>query len=127
MGMMESTMKTIIAGSRNFDNYDLLRKVMSGPVNEAGISPTRIVSDMVFGAETLGERYASDMELPIDPFPADWSKHGRSAGYIRNAEMAEYADALVAFWDMQSKGTENMIKQAKKHNLKIFIEIYNVR
>jgi hypothetical protein len=45
--------------------------------------------------------------------PADWNRHGRGAGYIRNKEMAEIGDGLLAFWDEESCGTQDMIKQAK--------------
>jgi hypothetical protein len=55
--------------------------------------------------------------VPLKIFPAQWSIYGKGAGYIRNREMAQYADALIAFWDGKSKGTKNMIDEAKKQGL----------
>ena len=58
-------------------------------------------------------------------FPADWNK-GKSAGYIRNEKMANYADALIAFWNGMSRGTEHMINLAKQYKLKIRICNYTM-
>ena len=65
-------------------------------------------------ADTLGKRYAEEHDIPVMSFPADWNKYKKAAGYIRNQEMAQHADALVAFWDGQSRGTKNMIEIAEK-------------
>lgn len=56
--------------------------------------------------------------------PADWDGKGKAAGYIRNAEMADYADALIAFWDDESRGTGNMIALAQDKGLKVRIISY---
>ena len=62
--------------------------------------------------------------LNIELHPADWHRHGRAAGPIRNAEMAAEADALIAFWDGQSRGTANMIKIAKDKGLQVAVVKY---
>lgn len=89
------------------------------------ISITEIVSGMAKGADNLGVAWARFIGLPCAEFPADWEEHGRAAGPIRNAEMAEYADALVAFWDGKSRGTKNMIDQAIKRSLLVKVIYYN--
>ena len=67
------------------------------------------------GADTLGKVYAQKQGFAVASFPANWTKHGKSAGVIRNAEMqAAGADALIAFWDGKSPGTENMISIMRK-------------
>lgn len=111
MMMKNNIMKTIIAGSRNFDDYDTLKNVC----NKYQI--TEVVCGGAQGADALGERYARENNIPIVYFRADWDKYGKSAGPIRNDQMAQYADFLIAFWDGQSKGTHNMIKTAQKHNM----------
>ena len=65
------------------------------------------------GADTMGARWANNNNIPIKHFPAEWDRYGKSAGYIRNAEMGEYADALIAFWNGHSTGTKHMIKTMK--------------
>lgn len=62
----------------------------------------------------MGERYAKERGYAVSEHPADWDRYGKSAGYIRNKEMAEEADALMAFWDGKSRGTMHMINLAKE-------------
>jgi hypothetical protein len=112
-------MKTILAGSRDFKDYELLRKVCK----EEYI--TEIVSGTAKGADLLGEQFATEFEIAVKRFPAEWNKYGKGAGHKRNAQMAEYADALIAFWDGNSKGTKNMIELAKMKGLKIRIVTFN--
>ena len=64
--------------------------------------------------------------LACDIHPADWDKHGKAAGPIRNAEMAEVADALIAFWDGQSRETKSMIDLARKKGLQVAIVRYDL-
>jgi hypothetical protein len=119
--------KVIIAGTRNFDNYELLKqkmdKILAGRVrnNEEII----IVSGTARGADKLGERYARERGYKIKRFPADWDKNGKRAGYIRNEQMAKVADACVCFWDEQSKGTKHMIDLAKQYKLALRVINYN--
>lgn len=115
-------MKIIIAGGRYFDDYHKLQtscaKILANQVN------IEIVSGCASGADMLGERFAEENGYKLTKFPADWKKHGKSAGPMRNLEMAKYSDALICFWDGKSKGTENMIKQARKEELLIRVVRY---
>lgn len=108
-------MKIIIAGSRNFDDYFKVQLYMYGFIQIGW--DVEIVSGTAKGADQLGERFAKENNYKLKQFPADWNKYGKSAGYIRNEEMAKYADVLIAFWDGESKGTKHMIDLANKHNL----------
>ena len=58
--------------------------------------------------------------------PADWERHGKAAGPIRNAEMADVSDALIAFWDGQSCGTKSMIELAKRKGLQVAVVRYDL-
>lgn len=113
-------MKVIIAGSRNITDYFQIVTAMtlSGYTFS---NLTEIVSGTARDVDQLGELLANRNNIPIKRFPADWDKYGKSAGYRRNAEMAKYADSLVAIWDGQSKGTEHMIKLMSKENKPVFI------
>lgn len=108
--------KVIIAGSRTFDDYLYLENVM----NLLNIDIDEIISGKANGADTLGEQYANNHNIKIKEFYPDWDKFGKSAGHIRNKEMAEYGNILVAFWDGKSSGTKNMINTAKKLNLILY-------
>lgn len=117
-------MKVIVAGSRGFNDYELLKKVCDKMLSNVNKSEIEIVSGAALGADTLGERYAIERGYKLRRFHADWGKYNRGAGFIRNKEMGEYADALIAFWDNSSKGTKNMIDIAKKRGLKIKIQLF---
>lgn len=107
--------RVIIAGSREFDNYELLK--MKCDLILARDNNWEIVSGTARGADKLGERYAAERGLPVKKFVPDWDKHGKKAGYIRNEAMAEYADALIAFHMNGSRGTAHMIKIAEEAGL----------
>jgi hypothetical protein len=72
----------------------------------------------------MGEEWAKKNGCPVKLFPADWNTHGTAAGPIRNKQMAEYADGLIAFWDRKSKGTKNMIDTAISHGLPVVVIEY---
>lgn len=111
-------MKTIIAGGRNITDYNLIIEA----VQEANFEITEIVSGGAKGVDALGEKYATEHNINLKIFPANWEKYKRAAGPIRNKQMAEYADALIAVWDGQSRGTKNMIEQAADHHLKVYVK-----
>lgn len=114
--------KIIIAGGRDFSDYTLLKRKCDELILSA--HEVEIVSGAARGADILGERYANENGIAIKRFPANWNLHGKAAGHIRNQEMAEYADCLIAFWDGKSKGTSSMIKYAKDKNLDVHIITY---
>jgi hypothetical protein len=109
--------KTIIAGPRDQslgeEHYELLHR--------CGI--TEVVSGGARGVDASGEMWALSNAIPMNLFPADWSKHGKAAGPIRNKEMAEYADQLVAFRGKNgmTRGTRNMVKIANFLGLKVIV------
>ena len=125
-------LRVIIAGSRDFNDYELLKKSAIEIITKKTMLPdlTRIVSGGARGADTLGERFANEMGLEISRFIPDWDGLGKRAGYVRNAEMAKFAveddndGMLIAFWDGQSRGTKHMIDLAKKYGLEVHVVNY---
>lgn len=103
------TCRAIIAGSRDVTELEVVRKAVA--LSKYAI--TEVVSGMARGVDRLGEEYAKENSIPIKGFPADWETQGKAAGHIRNKQMADYADVLVAVWDGASPGTKNMIATMK--------------
>lgn len=108
--------KVIIAGCRDFTNYNFVENfldfdewVQSGAV--------QIVQGGAAGVDAHAKTYAIVNDINHKQFDADWKTHGKAAGPIRNEEMADYGDCLIAFWDGVSAGTRNMIATATKKGL----------
>ena len=117
--------RVIIAGTRDFSDYQLLRDkcdaILSSKRQDCNII---IVSGTARGADRLGERYAKERGFQLRQFPADWLNDEKKAGPIRNAKMADNADALIAFWDGESRGTKNMINNARRKGLAVRVIQY---
>ena len=119
--------RVIIAGGRDFNNYPLLKAKCDNILAEkATTHQIIIVSGTARGADSLGEKYAQEHSYTIERYPADWNTHGKAAGPIRNAQMANSADALIAFWDGKSHGTQSMINIAKAKGLLVRVINYTI-
>lgn len=115
-------MKTIICGSREVNQMDVITKC----IKDSGFEITEVVSGTARGADFCGEIWATLNKIAIKRFPADWNNHGKAAGFIRNQEMVDYVTpdgAMIALWDGKSKGTANSIKLAKKAGIKLKVFI----
>ena len=119
-------MKLAVVGSRGFNNYDLLKHKLDVINEKRGI--TLIVSGGARGADSFAEQWAKENNVPTKIFYPEWDKHGKKAGYIRNVEIVQNSDALIAFWDGVSKGTEHSINLARAQAIPVSIikyETYN--
>ena len=98
--------RLVVAGGRDFNCFRTLSKWLKRIHKK---HPNLIiVSGTARGADKLGENWAVLHSVSIERFPADWKKHGKQAGYLRNVEMAKVADGVILFWDGKSKGTHHM-------------------
>ena len=117
----------LVVGSRTFTDYSLMCEKLDKLLSRYNslCVPICIVSGGARGADALAERYAKEHNYQLEVFHADWNKYGKSAGIRRNKQMAEVADALVAFWDGKSRGTKNMIEQMRRLKKPVKIVYYN--
>jgi hypothetical protein len=106
--MITPPFRVIVAGSRDVTSLEMVEAAVQSStfVNRL----TEIVSGGARGVDQLGEHWARSRGVPVRQFLADWNRYPRTAGRLRNNEMAEYADALVAIWDGHSRGTKHMIE-----------------
>ena len=106
-------MKVIIAGGRDI----IYKEIVEKAIKESGFVITELISGACpTGVDVLGEKWAKENGIKIIRYPANWDKYGRAAGPIRNEQMSEIAEALIAIWDGKSPGTKNMISNATKKN-----------
>ena len=126
--------RIIIAGGRDFtDRYQMGTELWNlfGGFKPGTWERFEVVCGMARGADLLGKDWANMQALGIKEMPADWDKYGKSAGHIRNHEMAVYAAAgnpygyLIVFWDGKSTGTESMINVALSTGLEIHVFRYD--
>lgn len=106
-------MRTIVAGSRTITDYELIKKTL----NQNKLMISVVLSGRAQGPDLLGERWATEEEVPLELYPAQWKIQGKAAGFLRNIEMAKKADWLIAFWDGSSRGTNHMILTADQFGL----------
>jgi predicted Rossmann fold nucleotide-binding protein DprA/Smf involved in DNA uptake len=109
-------MRVIIAGTRTITDYHLVKQA----VVRSGMEITEIVSGGAKGVDSQGERYAEEYGIPVKRFLPDWSRYGRAAGHRRNQAMAQYAEGLILVWDGKSRGSANMLKEARACKLNVF-------
>lgn len=130
--------KVIIAGGRNFNDYNLLRNKCNHYLKNK--NNIEIVTGLASGADSLAITYAKENNYTIKEFPAEWDNldikpviikkrkdgtlYNAYAGIHRNKEMAKYSDALILFWDGISKGSKSMLDLANKYNLNVKIVYY---
>ena len=113
-------MNVVIAGGRDFTNTALVFNKLKNLFNINDV----IISGHASGADKIGEAYAKVYNMQVRLFPAEWDKYGKSAGPIRNRKMAEVADLVIVFWDLESRGTKSMIKEALRLNKKLLVFDY---
>ena len=118
------TLRCIIAGSRTIDDARQVDAAFRSAPFFAQV--TEVVSGGAAGVDTLARSAAEAFDLPFTEMLADWDRHGRRAGYLRNVAMAEYAKAvppgaLVAVWDGVSRGTKHMIDIGRERGLLVHV------
>lgn len=145
---MSKPLRVIVAGGRDFGNRltesgtrdrewletckgqmaAAMHRLFHDPEDEYLMPiPMIVISGAAPGADTLGSDWAVVNWTGLEEYPADWNTHGKKAGIIRNQEMAEKADVLVAFWDGESRGTKHMIDTALKQGLEVHVYRYSRR
>lgn len=113
-------MKLAVVGSRDFSDLSKVEAVLTVDINRI----TEIVSGGARGVDTAGAEFAKKHGIKLKIFLPDWDKFGRAAGMIRNKQIVDYCDELIAFWDGKSNGTRNslMLAQDRKKNTTVIID-----
>ena len=116
--------RIIVAGGRDFNDSTLMVTELNKVFGDSPNEDFAIVSGLARGADKLAYNLAAKNEIAVHCYPAHWDKFGKSAGYKRNAQMADNADELLAFWDGKSKGTKHMIDLATRKGLIVTVINY---
>ncbi len=109
-------MRCIIAGSRDIHDYALLERAIA----QSGFAISEVVSGACRGVDLMGERWAREYSIPVKRFPY-LGQYGKMGGPIRNKQMAEYGEALIALPSGTDSGTHNMIAHMRAHGKPVFV------
>ena len=117
-------MRVLVCGGRDYNDADTMRRVMDGIHAEASI--TVLIYGMARGADDLAKMWASSRGIKRLGFPANWERHGRSAGAIRNQEMLDKGlpNMVIAF--PGGRGTADMVRRAKEAGIPV-LEVEEAR
>ena len=85
-----------------------------------------VVSGTARGVDRLGEQYTRERGYPIERYPADWDRYGKSVGFHRNEQMVAVADGAVMFWNVESHGTRHDIELSRKKGIPHVIKMYKI-
>ena len=121
------SLKVIIAGGRDFTNVNVMAETLNNlqDVDHViEIEKLTLICGMARGADLTAYKLFKEAGLPVEEYPANWDQHGKQAGYIRNTQMADVADMLIAFWDGKSRGTAHMISTMEKQHKPVFVIHY---
>ena len=110
--METTTLKLAIIGSRGITDQNFIFDKLNEIFKDR--KPTEVISGGAKGPDTIGVKWAESLEIPTTVFKPDWERYGRGAGMRRNTTIVENCDHLIAFWDGESKGTQDSIYKAKK-------------
>ena len=99
-------MKLAIIGSRKCRAIDIASYIE--------FNPDMIISGGAIGVDTLARQFAEQNNIPIIEFLPEYPKYGRKAPLMRNIQIVENCDFVIAFWDGKSSGTKFTIDYAKK-------------
>lgn len=115
-------MRILVCGGRDYADRDCLCYVLNLTLGELGAFT--VVQGDCRGADRMAGDWAIKHGMKVEVYPANWDVHGKAAGFIRNKEMVEVADRVIAFWDGQSKGTAHTIELAQSRNIPVYVVKY---
>lgn len=117
--------RVIIAGSSSFCDYVLFKKkceyYLSAKMNSHKIT---VLCGTSTNTKSFINKYCYENSMNVEPYYAYWDKYGQDAAYRSNERMIKHADALIAFWDGESKVTCDLINLAKLNGLKVAVVKY---
>lgn len=114
--------KVAIVGGREYsseEHYAIVIREIQKVYRQEEVSA--IVSGGAMGSDTLAERFAHQFNVPMEIYPAEWGKYGKTAGFKRNSDIVREADVIFAFWNMKSSGTKDTVSKAKASGKPLYV------
>jgi predicted Rossmann fold nucleotide-binding protein DprA/Smf involved in DNA uptake len=108
-------MKAAVIGSRTFDSYQFMEQILRF------YDITLIISGGAKGADACAKQYAHSNGISYREYLPDWDQYGKRAGFLRNRQIVNDAEIVIAFWDSVSKGTKNSVDIANDMGKEVYI------
>lgn len=110
--------RLLVSGSRSYMDYYNFHEVMNRyarNLEKHDVEIKVVIHGCANGVDTMAGAWAAAWGIPVEEYPANWKDYGRAAGPIRNRQMLTEGkpDLLIAWLEQGSRGTKNMIDQAK--------------
>lgn len=112
-------MRVLVCGGREFDDWRLLDNVLREVHQVRQISC--VIEGEAKGADFLARVWAKYMDIPLDPYPADWKTHKHYAGPIRNQYMLDHGKPEYAVAFPGGSGTRDMITRLNASSVPVWI------
>jgi len=109
-------MKLAVIGSKEFQDFRLLAIEIEKENNV-----TKIISGAALGTDSLARRYAIQNNISLLEFPPDYAKYGTQAKHVRDNQIVNHCDKVLAFWDGVCEGTKYTMDYA--HQQKVPVRI----
>lgn len=109
-------MRIVVCGGRKFNDWRALKATLD--FLHAFEPITELIEGGALGADHLANCWAVFNRIKVTTVRADWVRHGRKAGFLRNVKMAEMRPKLVVAFPGGS-GTHSMITQAKIRGIQV--------
>lgn len=117
-------MKILVCGDRNWRDFGYIMGILSAFENNFLDSPIIVIEGEANGADKLAALAAGQLQIPVEPYPANWKQFGKSAGPIRNSEMLRLGkpDCVLAFHNdlAKSKGTLDMVTKSRRASIPVW-------
>lgn len=121
-------LRILVTGSRDWTDVRAVESALYAALHEHMDQDLVVVhGGCPTGADQFAAQWARmtnvyDLRVRQEVHPADWSKHGRAAGPIRNKEMVEAgADLCLAFIRNNSRGASGTVEMARQAGIPVKI------
>lgn len=125
---MESSPKKVktdytlgLVGARTMTDYALFSSFVNNYVGKVGALPSKVVSGGARGADSLARQWAKEKDVPLVEFIPEWKKLGKKAGIVRNTDIVNACDVLIAFPSKEGRGTQDSIRKAEKDGKEVIV------
>lgn len=117
--------RVLITGSRNWSDKNRIDECIVWELLYCTLNDLNLViihGDCPTGADAMAQAYCEDHGITTERYPADWNKHGKAAGPLRNQKMVDLgADRCIAFLMEGSRGTKDCIRKAQDAGINTYI------